>query len=267
MKLSIHKIGAGIVAAWLLVAIAAPWLAPHDPAAYDVGQAFAGASRAHPLGNDADGRDVLSVLIYGARVSMGIGMAVVGISLVIGCALGLVAGFCGGIVDRAFLFLTDVLLAFPSFLFAVAIAAFLRPSVLNVVLILILKGWVTYARLVRGQAMSLREREFVLAGRAVGATTPRILVRHLLPNMIGPIVVNASFGMAGVIMIESSLSFLGLGVPVDVPSWGAMIDQGTKYLLAAPQLSIVPGIAIMLVVLGFNFLGEGLRKHLAPRNR
>ncbi len=267
MKLSIHKIGAGIVAVWLLVAIAAPWLAPHDPAAYDVRQAFAGVSAAHPLGSDADGRDVLSVLIYGARVSMGIGLAVVGVSLLIGCALGLVAGFTGGIVDRAFLFLTDVLLAFPSFLFAVAVAAFLRPSVLNVVLILSLKGWVTYARLVRGQAMSLREREFVLAGRAVGATTPRILVRHLLPNMIGPVVVNASFGMAGVIMIESSLSFLGLGVPVDVPSWGAMIDQGTRYLLAAPRLSIVPGIAIMLVVLGFNFLGEGLRKHLAPRNR
>lgn len=267
MKLSIHRVGAAIVAAWLLVAIAAPWLSPHDPSAYDVQQAFAGVSRAHPLGSDADGRDVLSLLIYGARVSMGIGMAVVGISLFIGCALGLVAGFCGGIADRLFLFITDVLLAFPSFLFAVAVAAFLRPSVLNVVLILSLKGWVTYARLVRGQAMALREREFVLAGRAVGATTPRILVRHLLPNMVGPIVVNASFGMAGVIMIESSLSFLGLGVPVDVPSWGAMIDQGTRYLLAAPRLSIVPGIAIMLVVLGFNFLGEGLRKHLAPRNR
>jgi peptide/nickel transport system permease protein len=261
------KIGMVIVATLVFVAILAPWLAPHDPGAYNLDQAFAGSSLSFPLGNDADGRDILSRIILGTRVSLGIGVAVVGISLVVGCFVGLVAGYVGGVVDRIFLFVSDVFLAFPGFLFAIAVAALLSPSIGNVILILCIKGWVTYARLVRGQALALKEREFVLAGRAIGASSLRIMLRHLFPNMIGPVLVNASFGMAGVIMIESALSFLGLGVPVNVPSWGAMIDQGTQYLLIAPHLSIFPGIAIMLVVLGFNFLGDGLRDRLAPRHK
>ncbi|MFH0800202.1 MAG: ABC transporter permease [Pseudomonadota bacterium] len=261
------KAGFAIIAALIIVALLAPFIAPHDPSAYHIDRSFAGPSMAYLFGNDADGRDILSRMIYGTRVALVIGCAVVGISLVIGCAVGMVAGFVGGIADRIFSFVSDVFLAFPGFLLAIAVAAFLEPSIKNVIIILCLKGWVTYARLVRGQALALKGREFVVAGRAIGVRTPRLLVRYLFPNMIGPVAVNASFGMAGVIMIESALSFLGLGVPVDVPSWGAMIDQGTQYLLVAPHLSIFPGLAIMLVVLGFNFLGEGLRDSFAPRGR
>ncbi|MFH1830593.1 MAG: ABC transporter permease [Pseudomonadota bacterium] len=267
MKSLTAKIGLIIIVLLIIAALFAPWLAPYDPSEYNLDLAFSGPSLEHPFGNDADGCDVLSRVLFGARVSLGIGLGVVGISLVVGCIIGIIAGWFGGIIDRIFTFVSDVFLAFPSFLFAIAVAAFLRPAVINVVIILCIKGWVTYARLVRGQTLALKEREFVQAGRAIGVGTPRIFIHHLFPNMIGPIVVNASFGMAGVIMIESSLSFLGLGVPVDIPSWGNMIDQGTQFLLVAPYLSIIPGIAIMLVVLGFNFLGDGLRDKLAPRGR
>lgn len=261
------KIGLAIVVLLLLTAVFAPWLAPCDPGAYHLDLAFEGPSLGHPFGNDADGRDMLSRVIYGSRVSLGIGLAVVGVSLVLGSIIGVCAGWFGGWFDKAVSFVTDVFMAFPSFLFAIAVAAFLRPSIVNVIVILCIKGWVTYARLTRGQTLALKEREFVQAGRAIGVRAPRMFLRHLLPNMVGPIVVNASFGLAGVIMIESSLSFLGLGVPVDIPSWGNMIDQGTQYLLVAPYLSIIPGLAIMLVVLGFNFLGDGLRDRLAPKGR
>ncbi len=263
----IRKIGVAVILLLVVVAIFAPYIAPHDPNAYNLGLKFAGPHGGFWFGNDADGRDILSRIVFGTRVSLGIGIAVVGISLVMGCMLGLVAGYAGGMIDQIFLFITDVFLAFPSFLFALAVAAFLEPSIFNVIIILSLKGWVTYARLVRGQTLALKQREFILATRAIGVSKLRVYFKHLLPNMAGPIVVNASFGMAGVIMIESALSFLGLGVPVDVPSWGAMIDQGTQYLLIAPHLSIFPGIFIMLVVLGFNFLGDGLRDKLAPRER
>lgn len=267
MKSLTGKIGMGICLALILVALAAPLIAPHDPEATHRELAFAGPSSTYLLGNDADGRDILSRIVYGTRVSLGIGVAVVGVSLIVGCVAGMTAGYLGGWMERIFVFVADVFLAFPGFLFAIAVAAFLMPSIGNVILILCLKGWVTYARLARGQAMALKDREFVVAGRAMGARTRRILLRHLFPNMLGPIAVNASFGLAGVIMVESALSFLGLGVPVDVPSWGAMIDQGTQYLLVAPHLSIFPGLAIMLVVLGFNFLGDGLREKFAPRGR
>jgi peptide/nickel transport system permease protein len=261
------KAGLLIVVLLTATAVFAPYISPHDPSEYHLDRAFAGPSREYILGNDSEGRDILSRIIYGTRISLSIAIAVVFVTLVVGTTIGIYSGYKGGAVDKIFSFICDVFMSFPGFLFAVAIAAFLRPSIANVIIILCIKGWVTYARLVRGQALSLKEREFVTAGRAIGLSTPRLFLRHLLPNMIGPIVVNVSFGMAGVIMIESSLSFLGLGVPVDQPSWGAMLDQGTKYLLLAPHLSIYPGIAIMLVVLGFNFLGDGLRDALAPRNR
>lgn len=261
------RMGLIIIATLTVVAILAPLIAPHDPEAYQLDMVFRGPHVGAWFGHDADGRDILSRIIFGARVSLGIGLAVTSISLLVGCALGLVAGFHGGWIDRLFLFVSDVVLAFPGPLFAIAIAAFLRPAISNVIFILTLKGWVGYARLVRGQALALKEREFFLAGRALGANTVRLCLRHLFPNMMGPVVVNASFGMAGVIVIESALSFLGLGVPPDTPSWGGMLDQGTQYLLVAPHLSIFPGIFIMLVVLGFNFLGEGLRDRWAPRGR
>lgn len=267
MKTFTAKAGFAIVILLVFVALFAPLIAPHDPSLYHLNLAFAHPSHEYIFGNDADGRDILSRMIFGTRISLGIGIAVVGISLVAGSMIGIVCGYSGGVLDKIFIFVSDVFLAFPGFLFAIAVAAFLQPSILNVIIILSLKGWVTYARLVRGQTLSLKEREFVMAGRAIGVRAPRLFLKHLFPNMIGPIIVNASFGLAGVIMIESSLSFLGLGVPVDVPSWGAMLDQGTQYLLVAPHLSIFPGIAIMLVVLGFNFLGDGLRDKYAPRGR
>lgn len=267
MKKYTAKIGMFIVGLSLFVALFAPWVAPHSPYDYNLKASFATPCRAHLLGNDSDGRDILSRILYGASFSLGISLSVVFVSLVVGSSVGVVAGFYGGIADKIFVFVTDVFLAFPGFLLAIAIAAFLETSVANVIVILCVKGWVTYARLTRGQTLVLKEKEFVLASRAIGVGRMRLFFRHLLPNMAGPLIVNASFGMAGVIMIESSLSFLGLGVPVDAPSWGAMLDQGTRYLLVAPHLSIFPGIAIMLVVMGFNFLGDGLRDRLAPRGR
>lgn len=261
------NVGAAIIVLLILMAVAAPYIAPHDPNAYFLNLKFTGPHSGFWFGNDADGRDILSRIIFGTRVSLGIAVTVVGLSLVAGSLLGLVAGYAGGAVDQIFLFVTDVLLAFPSFLFALAVAAFLEPSILNIIIILSLKGWVTYARLVRGQTIALKNREFVVAGQAIGVSRTRMCLKHLLPNMAGPIVVHASFGMAGVIMIESALSFLGLGVPVNTPSWGAMIDQGTQYLLVAPHLSIFPGIFIMLVVLGFNFIGDGMRDRFASRGR
>ncbi len=261
------KLGAALILLLLVVAILAPWLAPHDPNIYHLNLKFESPHWSYWFGNDADGRDILSRIIYGTRISLGIGLAVVSVSIVVGCTAGLIAGYAGGWIDHIFLFISDVFLAFPSFLFAIAVAAFLTPSVINVVIILSLKGWVTYARLVRGQTLALKQREFVLAGKAIGISRWRMYFRYLLPNMIGPIVVNASFGMAGVIMIESALSFLGLGVPVGTPSWGAMIDQGTQYLLLAPHISLIPGVFIMITVLGFNFVGDGLRDKLAPRGR
>ncbi len=267
MKGFSSKLGALIVLTMIVAALFAPYISPHDPQQYFLDKAFNGPSLDFPLGNDADGRDILSRIIYGARASLGIAIVVTTFSLFLGCAIGLFAGYKGGVVDKVFVFVSDVFLAFPGFLFAIAIAAFLKPSITNVILILCLRGWVTFARLVRGQAMTLKEREFIIAGRACGLSSFKICLKHLFPNMIGPVVVNASFGMAGVIMIESSLSFLGLGVPVTTPSWGVMLDQGTKFLLIAPHLSIYPGVAIMLVVLGFNFLGDGLRDKLSARNR
>jgi len=267
MKRLTAKIGAIIIAVLIITALFAPWIAPNDPDEYHLDKSFASPSMEYPFGNDADGRDILSRVIYGARISLGVGLAVVGFSLILGCAIGVGAGYFGGWTDKIFLFISDVFLAFPGFLFAIAIAAFLTPSIVNIIIILCIKGWVTYARLVRGQSLAMKGSEFIQAGRAIGASSSRIMFKHLLPNMVGPILVNASFGMAGVILIESALSFLGLGVPITVPSWGAMIDSGTQYLLIAPHISIFPGIAIMLVVLGFNFLGDGLRDKLAPRDR
>lgn len=267
MKGIATNIGFAIVIALVATATAAPWIAPYDPSLSHPDMALHGPSATHLLGVDADGRDVLSLIIYGARASLGISIVVVSISLIVGVAIGLISAWWGGTLDRIFGFIVDVFLAFPGFLLAVAIAAFLPPSIINVVFILSMKGWVTYARLVRGRALVLKEREFVLAARAIGAHNCRIMFFHLFPNVLGPLIVNASFGLAGVIIIESALSFLGLGIPIDVPSWGAIIEQGTRYLLVAPHLSIFPGIVIMLVVLGFNLLGEGVRSKLAIRSK
>jgi len=260
------KIGVILILGMAIVAITAPWIAPYNPNTYNLEEKFDGPTKAHPFGQDANGRDELSRVIYGARVSMGIGVVVVMITSVIGIFIGLIVGYYGGRWDEWFTFISNIFMAFPGILLAIAMAAFQRrPSIFNVIIILSAVGWVGYSRLVRGQVLSLREREFVQAARSVGVPPRRIFVRHLLPNLVGPLVINATFGMAGVILAESTLSFLGLGVPVTTPSWGAMLDTGTQFILIAPHLSIFPGIAIMLVVLGFNFLGDGLRDLLSER--
>lgn len=261
------RIGFSLIVVLAAVALLAPWLSPHDPGVLFLNDKFAGPSPAFLFGQDHFGRCLLSRVFYGARVSLSIGMITVACNLTLGVLIGLVAGFRGGWVETLFLFVSDVFLAFPGFLLAIAIAAFLGPSYWNVILILSLLGWVGYARLARGQVLSLKEREFVLASRALGASSWRLLWRHIFPNLLGPLIVQATFGMAGVILIESTLSFLGLGVPMEIPSWGNMLDLGLQYLLIAPHLSIFPGIFILLVVLGLNFLGDGLRDILEPRRK
>lgn len=254
------KLGFFFVGTLLLIALLAPYLSPHNPDTFYLEAQLALPHGNFWFGNDAFGRCVLSRIFYGARISLSVGILAVSLSLLIGCAIGMVAGLKGGWFDTFFLFLSDVVMAFPGFLLAIALAAFVGPSFKNIILILSLLGWVSYARLARGQVLALKEREFILASKSLGAGSWRLIVKHLLPNLTGPLLVQATFGMAGVILVESSLSFLGLGIPPEIPSWGNMIDEGVSYLLIAPHLSIFPGLLIMLTVLGFNFLGEGLRE-------
>lgn len=260
-----------IVATGLLLALAvgatlAPWLSPSPPDALSLSGGLEGPSLAHPLGQDRLGRDVLAGLLYGGRVSLGVGLVAVALSLAVGTAVGFVAGYRGGWVDEAIMRVVDVLLAFPGILLAIALAGVLGPSVRNLVLALTVLGWVGFARLVRGEVLSLKHREFVVAARVLGAGPLRIAWRHLLPNLAGPLAVQATFSVASTILAESSLSFLGLG-PQDVPTWGAMLSQGVDYLLFAPHLALFPGAAIMLTVLGINVLGDALRDRLDPASR
>lgn len=259
------RIGLAIVAVLVLVAILAPWLSPHDPRAVALDRELLPPSAAHPLGTAENGVDVLSHVLWGARISLSVGVLATLISAVVGTLLGAWAGMVGGLVDEALMRVVDVLLAFPGILLAIFITAVLGPSLANVILALCATGWTGYARLARAMVLSLREREFVLAARAMGATEARILFRHLLPNLLGPVVVQATFGIPGAMLAEASLSFLGLGVPPGTPSWGALVDQGTQYLLVAPHIALFPGIALAIVVLGFNFLGDALRDAMDPR--
>ncbi len=251
-------IGLTIIGLLLVTALLAPFLAPYDPLAIDLRGELEGPGAGHPLGQDKLGRDILSQVIYGSRVSLVVGLVVVGISLIIGVSLGATAGYFGGIFDTLLMRVVDILLAFPGILLAIALAGILGPNLRNIILALCVLGWVGYARLVRGQVLAEKNREYVLAARALGASHPRIILRHILPNCFAPVIVQATFGLAGVILAESSLSFLGLG-PQDVPTWGRLMNEGAQYLLFAPHVAIFPGIAIMLTVLGFNFIGDGLR--------
>ena len=251
-------IGLVIIGLLLLTALLAPFLAPYDPLAIDLRGELEGPGAGHPLGQDKLGRDILSQIIYGSRVSLVVGLVVVGISLIIGVSLGAAAGYFGGVFDTILMRIVDILLAFPGILLAVALAGVLGPNLRNIILALCVLGWVGYARLVRGQVLVEINKEYVLAARALGASHPRIILRHILPNCFAPVIVQATFGLAGVILAESSLSFLGLG-PQDVPTWGRLMNEGAQYLLFAPHVATFPGIAIMLAVLGFNFIGDGLR--------
>lgn len=253
------RTGALIVVAMVLAAIAGPWLTPFDSAAQELALRLEGPSWLHWFGLDELGRDILSRVLSGARVSLLVGVIVVSVSASIGTMIGSIAGYYGGIVDEAIGRVIDVLLAFPGLLLAIALVAVLGPSLANVVLALSLIGWVGYARLVRSQVLQAREFDYVAAAHAVGASTPRILIRHILPAALPALTVQATLGMGGAILSEAALSFLGLGVQPPTPSWGAMLNYGRTHLLDAPHLTVFPGLAIALVVLGLNLLGDGLR--------
>jgi peptide/nickel transport system permease protein len=260
-------IGLSLVGLLLVLALVGPAVAPFSPSAIQLEEGLHGPSWLHPLGQDRLGRDVLSRLLVGARVSLWVGVSVVTVSLLVGLLVGGVAGTFGGLVDDWIMRVTDVVLAFPGLLLAIAFTAVLGPGLNHVILALCLMGWVGYARLVRGQLLALREQEFVMAARVIGVRWPRLMMLHLLPNLAGPLLVEASFGVAGAIVAEASLSFLGLGVQPPTPSWGSMLADGRAYALFAPHLILVPGVMVMMVVLGMNVLGDGLRDLIDQRGR
>ena len=259
------KIGAAIVLLAVVAALTAPWVVPYDPSGQQLSLRLERPSVHHPFGLDELGRDIFSRVLAGTRISLLVGITVVGISTIVGVLLGALAGYFGGWIDDVISRGIDVLLAFPGILLAIALVAVLGPSLTNVVLALSVIGWVGYARLVRGQVLRAREFEFVQAARALGASTARILVRHIIPTTLPAVMVQATLGMAGAILAEAALSFLGLGVQPPAPSWGTMLNGGRLHLLDAPHLTIFPGAAIALLVLGFNFLGDGLRDALDPK--
>ena len=263
-------VGLIIVVVLIVVALFAPWLATHDIAATNLSMRYLPPSAEHWFGTDSTGRDIFSRVLFGARISLEVGLIVVTVSAVIGTILGAIAGYYGGWVDRFVSgYVFNVFLAFPGLLLAIAMVAFLGAGLNKLILALCIIGWVGYARLIRGQVLKVREYDFVQAARALGASDTRILLVHILPNSIQPLIVQASLGMAGAVLSEASLSFLGLGVPPPAPSWGVMIEEARDLstLQAAPHALIFPGIAIALTVLAFNFIGDGLREYLDPRQR
>lgn len=260
-------LGSSVVTALTLVALLGPAISPFEFDSQNLPRRLEPPSRAHWLGTDELGRDILSRVIYGTRISMLVGFSVVLVSSSIGLLAGSLAGYFGGWFDELLMRLVDILLAFPGILLAIALVAFWGPGLDRLILALVLVGWVGYARLVRGQILKVKELDFVKAARSLGASDFHIILQHLIPNIIQPVLVQASIGMAGAILAEASLSFLGLGVPPPMPSWGAMLNDGRSHLFDAPHLVIFPGIATMLAVLAFNFLGDGLREILNPRLR
>jgi len=259
------RVGLVIVLVAVLAALVGPALSPYNPAAQELARRLEPPTLSHPFGLDELGRDILARLLAGARISLLVGLAVVSVSSVVGMLVGSIAGYFGGRVDDVISRVVDILMAFPGILLAIALVAVLGPSLTNVVLALSVIGWVGYARLVRGQALRARELDFVHAARALGAGSPRVVLRHVLPSAFPAVVVQATLGMAGAIIAEASLSFLGLGVQPPTPSWGTMLDAGRAHLFDAPHLTIFPGLAIALLVLGFNFLGDGLRDRVDPK--
>jgi len=260
--------GAAMIVVLVVLALFAPWIAPQDPAHIDLPARLMGPSSPHWFGTDELGRDILSRIIYGARISMLVGTCVVATSLTLGLIFGSIAGYYGGFVDRFLnVVVMNAFMSFPGILLAIAFVAFLGPGLFNVVLALSIGGWVGYARLVRAQVLAVKEREFVEAARALGASDLRIIVRHILPNIIQPVIVQAAIGMAGAILAEATMSFLGLGVPPPTATWGSMLNDGRAHLFDAPHLVVFPAVAVMLAVLSFNFVGDGLRDYLDPRAR
>ena len=261
--------GLMIIVALYLLALLTPLLAPYDPAAQGnlVTERFVGMSPEHPLGTDQFARDVLSRLLYGARISLLIGFVAVGISVTIGTLLGAVAGYVGGVVDGAIMRFVDMMVSFPQLVLLITIVAVFRPSIFVIIAVLGLTSWTSTARIVRGETLSIREREFIQAARALGYSKQRIILRHVIPNTLAPVIVAATLGIGQTIVLEAGLSFLSLGVQPPTPSWGTMVADGRLVLLNAWWLSTFPGLAIVFTVLSFNLVGDGLRDALDPRLR
>jgi peptide/nickel transport system permease protein len=260
--------GFGLTLLLLIVALAAPWLAPYDPVAQNLPARLVAPSAAHWMGTDELGRDILSRIIFGTRVSMLVSVSVVFGAGIIGLVIGAVAGYFGGWFDNLVnIVLINAFLSFPGILLAIAFAAFLGPGLDKVILALVVTGWAGYARLARAQVLQAKEMEYVLAARSLGASHTRILVRHLLPNILQPLLVQGTIAMAGAILAESTLSFLGVGVLAPMPSWGAMLNDARGHLFDAPHLVIFPALAVMTAVLAFNLLGDALRDWMDPRMR
>lgn len=259
------KIGLGVTVVLAAIALAAPFLAPFDPHAMALERRFEGPSRIHPFGLDQNGVDVMSQVIFGARISIFVGFTVVAVNAGIGLMFGSVAGWRGGRFDQSIMRIIDLMHAFPGFLLALALVAALGPSLTNLVVALCLTGWTGYARLVRGEFLHLKTREYVIAARAMGASDLRLITHHIWPNLAGLVIVHASFGLAGVVIAEAGLSFLGLGAPPSTPTWGLLINSGRRALTEAPHLSIFPGLALFIFVLSLNLVGSGLRDWLDPR--
>jgi peptide/nickel transport system permease protein len=259
--------GTAILLLLTAAALFAPVVAPYDPLGQNLDQDLIPRSSEHWLGTDKLGRDILSRIIYGGRISLLVGITTVALSLAIGVVIGSLSGYFGGWIDQMLMRLVDILMAFPGILLAIAFTAVLGPGLDHVILALCLIGWTSYARLVRGEILSLRERDFIQAARSLGCRPKRIILRHLLPNLLPPLLIQSTFGLAAAIVAEGSLSFLGLGVEPPTPSWGAMLNDGRQFLLVAPHLTTYPGLGLMISVLALNLIGDALQDRLDRRNR
>jgi len=263
----IAAVGFAVIVALFVISLCASFITPYDPDALDAWHVLLPPSGAHWFGTDELGRDVFTRVIFGARVSLKVGFVAVGIAVVIGTVIGLVAGFYGGLIDSLLMRLVDIMLCFPTFFLILAVIAMLEPSIWYIMVIIGLTGWMGVARLVRAEVLSLKSRDFVLAARVLGASDKRIIFRHILPNALSPVLVSATLGVAGAILTESALSFLGIGVQPPTPSWGNILTSGKDYIEFAWWLSLFPGVAILVTVLSYNLVGEGIRDALDPRRQ
>ena len=267
LKNRLAVIGGALVLLVFILSVFSSFIAPYNPSTIDIKNILIGPSFSHPLGTDDLGRDVLSRMLWGGRVSLKVGFVAVGIATIIGLILGSVAGYYGGWLDSIIMRTVDIMLSVPTIFLVLAVIAILEPSILNIMIVIGLTNWMEPARLIRAEFMSLKEREFVTAARALGATDSRIIMKHVLPNGFSPILVSATMGIGGAILVESALSFLGLGVQPPTPSWGSLLSAGKDNIEIAWWLSAFPGLAILITVLGYNLLGEGIRDALDPRQR
>ncbi len=267
LKNKLAVVGGILVLTVFVLSILAPLVAPYNPSKIDIKNILAGPNGSHLLGTDDLGRDVLSRMLWGGRISLEVGFVAVGIATIIGVILGSLAGYYGGWVDSIVMRAVDIMLSIPTIFLVLAVIAILEPSIINIMIVIGLTSWMEPARLIRAEFISLKEREFVLAAKAIGATDRRIMTRHILPNGLSPILVSATMGIGGAILVESALSFLGLGVQPPTPSWGSLLSAGKDNIEIAWWLSAFPGLAILVTVLGYNLLGEGIRDALDPRQR